>query len=66
MTHQDLYLITLRIARRNPEWAANRIIIGEEDTKRLLVLATKHCPQDHHDFEEIKRIASRWEKNNDD
>lgn len=26
--------------------------------KRLLVLATKHCPIDHHDFEVVKRIAS--------
>lgn len=29
-----------------------------KDRERLLVLATKHCPSDHHDFEEIKRIAS--------
>lgn len=25
--------------------------------RRLLTLATKHCPNDHRDFEEIKRIA---------
>lgn len=26
--------------------------------ERLLVLATKHCPNDHHDFQEIIRIAN--------
>lgn len=30
----------------------------KEKHGRLLVLATKHCPNDHHDFEEIKQIAN--------
>jgi len=25
---------------------------------RLLVLATKHCPQDHHDWDEILKLAN--------
>jgi len=29
----------------------------KEKCDRLLVLATKHCPSDHRDFEEIKRLA---------
>lgn len=29
----------------------------DKDYSRLLTLATKHCPNDHPDFEEIKRIA---------
>ena len=28
-----------------------------EERDRLLVLATKHCPRDHHDFSEILNIA---------
>lgn len=27
--------------------------------ERLLVLATKHCPSDHHDFQEIELIAEQ-------
>lgn len=27
------------------------------ERKRLLTLATKHCPRDHHDWQEILRIA---------
>ena len=27
------------------------------DDSRLLTLATKHCPKDHHDWQEIQRIA---------
>lgn len=29
----------------------------DKDNRRLLVLATKHCPQDHHDWPEILRLA---------
>jgi len=29
----------------------------EKDRRRLLVLATKHCPADHHDWPEILRLA---------
>ena len=29
----------------------------QKDNTRLLVLATKHCPIEHHDFDEIKKIA---------
>ena len=28
-------------------------------TERLLALATKHCPTQHHDFDEIKEIAKQ-------
>lgn len=27
------------------------------ERNRLLTLATKHCPRDHHDWQEILRIA---------
>jgi len=30
---------------------------GRNDCDRLLVLAAKHCPRDHHDWQEIQRIA---------
>lgn len=29
------------------------------DTDRLLVLATKHCPKNHHDWHEIVAISNR-------
>ena len=30
----------------------------EKERDRLLVLATKHCPKEHHDWEEIIEAAS--------
>ena len=35
---------------------AERDVIQRE-RDRLLVLATKHCPKNHHDWQEILRIA---------
>lgn len=31
----------------------------QQKTERLLVLATKHCPRDHHDWAEILVIAGK-------
>ena len=31
----------------------------EKDANRLLVLATKHCPKEHHDWDEVKKIGDR-------
>jgi hypothetical protein len=36
---------------------ASGINDADADKDRLLVLATKHCPRDHHDWQEIMRIA---------
>jgi len=36
---------------------AERDVLREE-RERLLVLATKHCPRGHHDWQEILRIAA--------
>lgn len=33
----------------------------EQENQRLLVLATKHCSIDHHDFNELKEIAQNKE-----
>jgi hypothetical protein len=30
---------------------------AEDERSRLLTLATKHCPKDHHDWAEIIEIA---------
>lgn len=36
-----------------------RFLSEKDDAyKRLVVLATKHCPRDHHDFEEIIKLSS--------
>lgn len=34
---------------------AAKMLLKERD--RLWVLATKHCPKDHHDWKRIKRMA---------
>jgi hypothetical protein len=31
--------------------------LENDQRNRLLTLATKHCPRDHHDWQEILRIA---------
>lgn len=36
---------------------ASGINDADDDKDRLLVLATKHCPKNHHDWQEIMQIA---------
>ena len=40
----------------------DRIIQYEDAARRLSVLATKHCPAEHHDFAEIQQLAALVEK----
>lgn len=44
-------------AQKDLAWAADEIIELSEKADRLLVLATKHCPKEHHDWQEVLRIA---------
>lgn len=56
-----------QMVKREPEWAASRIQAGEdaiaclqkalEKRNRLLVLAIKHCPREHYDWQELLRMA---------
>lgn len=34
----------------------------QAELDRLLVLAIKHCPRDHHDWEELMRLAKQIEE----
>lgn len=48
-----------------PEWAIEAMANGQlfnvafKKYDRLLVLATKHCPRDHNDWNEVVRLT--WE-----
>ena len=37
---------------------ALQLAILDCERERLLVLATKHCPNEHHDFDEIRQLAN--------
>ncbi len=38
--------------------AADRIAELEQPQERLMVLALKHCPQDHHDWPEVVKLTA--------
>lgn len=52
-----------RISYQSSEQAARaaykEISELQKQRERLLVLATKHCPKDHHDWQEILEIAKK-------
>ena len=65
--HQGVMLFDMHDAMDDDELGgdtrraiAAHIVHVHNNYIRLLTIATKHCPNDHHDFEEIKRIAGDW------